>query len=288
MTIDSIENVIRKIKEKANKNPKYLHPMNKELQEDAKIFGFSSTGRYIVWLQQNGILKNPTDVLNKEINEWAKDKGFEDYNDYQRKERRDYKREWTRESGWNNGAIPMEFNQKCASNLGVYKAEELFKRFLEKVVFEYTEKTGYHDGGIDFKCKNPRQEFIGRYPHLGLDKLRHDEECSLQLKSRCITFDNKSAWSGWKFSITGNVDYHMLCMFDNRDNLEPLHILMFHKNSMVRKGKGGFYHEEFWKRSAFTITNTPFGISQIEKYELKDELSILKELSKELSKELPR
>lgn len=62
MTIDSIEDVIRKIKEKANKIPKYLHPMNKDLQEDAKMFGFSSTGRYIIWLQQNGILKNPTDV----------------------------------------------------------------------------------------------------------------------------------------------------------------------------------------------------------------------------------
>ena len=288
MTIDSIEDRIREIKEKINKNPRYLHPMNREFQEDAKRFGFHSTGRYVVWLQQNGILKNPTYVINKEINEWAKDKGFEDYNDYQRKERKDYKREWSRESSWNNGTIPMEFNSKCASNLGVYKAEKLFKRFLEKIIFNYVEKTGYHDGGIDFIGKNPRQEFIDKYPHLELDKLKKDDECRLQLKSRCITFDNKSAWSGWKFSITGDVDYHILCTYDDRDNLEPLHILMFHNNSMVRKGKGGFYLEEFWKRSAFTITNTPFGISQIGRYELKDELCILKELSNELSKELPR
>lgn len=287
MTIDNIEDTVREIKEKIKKNPKYLHPCNKEFQKDAKKLGLNGY-QYIQKLKDEGILKTDTEILREEIEKWAKDKGYENYNDYQKKERKEYKREWIRESGWNKGTIPMEFNPKCASNLGVYKAEELFKRFLEKIAFEYVEKTGYNDGGIDFKCKNPRQEFIDRHPHLGLDKLKKDDECGLQLKVRCITFDNKSAWSGWKFSITGNVDYHILCVYDSRDNLEPLHILMFHKNNMVRKGKGGFYREEFWKRSAFTITNTSFGISQVEKYELKDELDILKELSKELLKELPR
>ncbi len=70
--------------------------MNKELQEDAMMLGFSSTGRYIVWLQQVGILKNPTDAHREKYKNvyknWKEyvDKNtqiaeFKDYDERQRK-----------------------------------------------------------------------------------------------------------------------------------------------------------------------------------------------------------
>lgn len=246
------------------------NPMNKEFQDKAEEFGLNGY-QYYRKLVEEGKLPNPTDIYHEDREKWAKDHGFEGWNDYQRKCRKDYKREWTRKWAHDTGrSISMSENKDCASWLGVNEGEPLFEKFLKKI-FEYVEKTDYLDGGIDFNCKKPRQEFINKYPHLELNKLR-DEECTLQLRIRCLTFYKNCDWSGWKFNLdNNNSDFTILCGYDNRDNLEPVHIWMFYKNNIIR-------NEEFWKKKFLTITDTPNSIKQFEKFELKEELNIIKEL----------
>ncbi len=57
--IDSIENMrrntISEIKEKIKKDPKYLHPCNKERLEYQKNLKFENGYEFTYWLQQNGI-----------------------------------------------------------------------------------------------------------------------------------------------------------------------------------------------------------------------------------------
>jgi hypothetical protein len=56
--MESIENIrknaIDEIKEKVKKNPKYLHPMNKERLEDMKRLIFISGNGFTQWMQKNG------------------------------------------------------------------------------------------------------------------------------------------------------------------------------------------------------------------------------------------
>lgn len=54
--------IIKEIKEKIKNEENYLHPCNKERQEDMKKFGFISGCEFTSWMQQNGIMKSPTDV----------------------------------------------------------------------------------------------------------------------------------------------------------------------------------------------------------------------------------
>ena len=51
-----------------------------------KDFGFSSSGRYVVWLQENEILPNPT-VVDRNFNEEsARRRGFNDYKECHRQD----------------------------------------------------------------------------------------------------------------------------------------------------------------------------------------------------------
>jgi hypothetical protein len=66
MTTDNIEYIVKEIKEKIKKNPKYLNPCNKEFQDDVKRFGFLSGNRYVCFLQQNGIMNRRKYRINSE------------------------------------------------------------------------------------------------------------------------------------------------------------------------------------------------------------------------------
>lgn len=48
-----------------------------------------------------------------------------------------------------------------------------------------------------------------------------------------------------------------------------MHIWLIHKDEIIRGGK-------LWRRDAILITDRPFYLLQFDKYELKDELGILK------------
>lgn len=100
--IENIRKVITEIREKIKNNSKYVNPMNKEFQEDIKKYGFKSGHEYTTWMQNNGILKNPTivdrivhkrklenagcDTVMEYINKCAQKVGFKDD-----KERREWR-----------------------------------------------------------------------------------------------------------------------------------------------------------------------------------------------------
>lgn len=226
--------------------------------------GFSNTTEYKDFI----VKKKGFNNIKEYQDSVAKKKGYESHNEYQRKELAKYKADWSRNSRYEKGIqVPMELNEDCASNFGVVIGEELFKIFLERSIFEHVEKTGYMDSGIDFLCKNPRQEFIDKYPQF---KLRKDKEYRIQLKMRCLINHNGSIQ--WIFSIEHNKisDYFILCGWDTREG-EPLHIWFIHKDEIIGNRK-------LLDKESLTITDIPKIVAKFKQYDLASELKVLKEI----------
>lgn len=105
---------------------------------------------------------------------------------------------------------------------------------------------------INQEVKNPKQEFIDKYPYL---KLERNKEYKIQLKMRCLL--NDSVTPRWKFAV-GH---------------------MFHKDEII--GEKGF-----WRRESISITNSQRFLLGFRRFDLIDELEKLKELCKELKQEI--
>jgi uncharacterized protein YeeX (DUF496 family) len=97
--MENIEKIKREIKEKIRNNSKYIHPCNKEFQEDTKRLGFEFGHSYVVWMQKNGILTSPSKADNK----WENKKGFKNMSDYVK--------QWQYKNGISS---PTEDNEDCA------------------------------------------------------------------------------------------------------------------------------------------------------------------------------
>lgn len=259
------------------------NPMSKEFQEKAKELGLTGY-QYIRKLVEEEKLPNPTDLFNKEREKVIKNAKCKNRKEYRDKcaQKRGYKdrAECDKvEYFWNKGFhLPEEFNESCSSHFGKLIGEKLlFKRFLEENIFEYVKWLGgEQDKGIDFICKNPKQEFIKKYPHLRLER---NTEYKIQLKMRCIL--NDSMTPRWKFAVLYNniIDFFILCGCDNREELNILHVWIFHKNDIIR-------YKKFWRRESISISNSQMLLSEFQDYELTDELVILKKLCEELKEEL--
>ena len=93
------------------------------------------------------------------------------------------------------GHQSMSKNKDCAVYLGVYIAEQVLSQ-----AFKNIQKMPYGNPGYDFKCSNG---FL------------------IDVKSSCLYKDN-----GWSFTIEHNTiaDYFLCLAFDNRANLNPLHV----------------------------------------------------------------
>lgn len=291
MTEDNIESVrkiaIQEIKEKIKKNSKYTHPCNKERQNDEKRLRFLNGYEYTCWMQKNGILKNPVEIDSRMSTTYynsANCKNQKEYRDMRAqkmgyKDDNDRKREWT----WNKGThLPMEFHE-CSANFGVYKGEELFKKFLEKVIFEDVKGSGKgsRDGGKDFICKNPKQEFIDKYPQFRFER---NKEYKIQLKMRSLRDGYRWEFTHIDFNVAA--DYFILCAWDEREG-EPIHIWIFYKYDMIKKGYNTNSPKiEFFKRTSFTIANKINKIKLFDNHELKEELNILKDICNKLYEEI--
>jgi hypothetical protein len=64
----------------------------------------------------------------------------------------------------------------------------------------------------------------------------------------------------------------------DRESLEPLFILIFHRDEIIRGAP-------FWMRPSFWITNKPEYIRYFSDHDVKDKLEKLKEYIKEFKKE---
>lgn len=261
---------------------KYLNPMSKEFQDECKRLG--STGHQLMQkYKEKRWYKEFKQKYGKEFADWAKQnkdnvpswivnagcKNNTEYQDYNAKKRgyvniSDYVKQWKYENGISS---PMEDNENCSSNFGICKGEKLFKKFLEDVIFNYVKGSNKVscDGGIDFICKNPRQDFINKYPQF---KLKENEDYIIQLRMRCVT-------NGYlifhHIDFDNIADYFILCGWDKRDG-KPICMLIFHRDDMVR-------HDPFWMRRSISIC--PWRIEEFEGHELIDELKIWKKITDE-------
>lgn len=248
-----------------------------KLLEMAKQDGFEGPNAltdWNKWRRKNGKIPSCTKIDRENNERIAKDAGYANLKEYDKVWLKnlgfDSRSEYQRMYRWDKGINePSEFNDSCASFFGKHIGENLFGRFLKDNIFEYVKyRSGERDGGIDFICKNPRQEFIDKYPHL---KLEIGKEYKIQLKMRCLEICHNSV--RWNFDICfNNVDYFILVGWDNRDNLKLMHIWMIHKDEIIRNRK-------LWRRDMMCITNTANCLEMFDQYEIKD-----KESSKELGR----
>lgn len=94
--------------------------------------------------------------------------------------------------------IPMDQNKTCGPYLGVYIAERILSRYFEDII-----RMPYGNPGYDLICKNGYK---------------------IDVKSSCIRSIDR--WPSWSFHIRENsiADYFLCLAFDNREDLEPMHI----------------------------------------------------------------
>jgi len=242
-------NAISEIKEKIRKDSKYVHPCNKERQNDQKRLKFLYGYEYIRWMQQNGILKNPTKVRQETEDICAQKLGFKNENDRYKV----YKNDWKRNKRYNTGEqVPMSENPYCAKWFGEFIAENYVMKTFEDPI-----KAPPNNPGFDWTCNKGQ-------------KIQH--------KARCLEIANTS--EGWGFPIRRNhiPDYFILSGWKDRESLEPLFILIFHRDEMIRGAP-------FWMRPSFWITNKPEYIRYFSDHDVKDKLEKLKEYIKEFKKE---
>lgn len=232
--------------------------------------------------KENRFYERLENDFGKEFTEWAKqhrnkvpdkwlNSGCKTQSEYQDKcsQKLGYKNFTEREKmrRWNRGLHePMSENRDCSSFLGVCIGEYTLKEFL-LTIFEQVEKMDYGNSGFDFICKEPKQEFIDKYHCL---KLTKDKEYKIELKSRCLQYVGTRI--GWNFTgiDRGNgSDIFILIGLDNIESLTPQHMWIFDRNDIVR-GK------EFWNRYCFYVTNGPKYLKELRKYELVDEIGMLR------------
>lgn len=169
------------------------------------------------------------------LDKCAKNRGFKNHTESVR--------EWTHEIGI---TLPMSENKYCSSYFGIYIAENYIMKTFEDPI-----PAPPNNPYFDWTCKRGQ-------------KIQH--------KARCL------GWTGWKFNhIDFNpiADYFILSAWNDRDDLIPLHIWMFHRDDIVRG-------DPFWMRRSLNISDTSKRLKEFEKYEVTDRLEKLNELCKKL------
>jgi len=108
---------------------------------------------------------------------------------------REKRNENHRNSRYKHGVKPMSENRECAPFLGVYVAERVLAN-----TFKDVKVMPYANPGYDFVCNKGKK---------------------IDVKSACI-----SKQGNWMFTISKNkiADYFLCIAFDNRKNVNPLHI----------------------------------------------------------------
>lgn len=94
------------------------------------------------------------------------------------------------------GMLPMNENKKCSSFLGIHVAERVLSKVFKNVV-----RMPYHNRGYDFLCS---------------------KQFKIEVKSGCQRIKTRS----WSFTVKKNkiADYFLFLAFDNREDLNPVHI----------------------------------------------------------------
>lgn len=145
---------------------------------------------------------------------------------------------------------PMSENKECSLFLGVHIAE----RILSKI-FENVNRMPFSNPGFDFIC---------------------GKGYKIDVKSSSLIQVRRKN-DAWYFHIDRNnvADYFLLVGFDNRNDLNPMHIWLIGGSESIT-GIKRRRTKMLCERKSFVITNTERKISELEKYECKDRLEKLK------------
>ena len=144
---------------------------------------------------------------SKYINEWTKIKGHKNWNEYIKK--MNYESE---------KCLPMNKNKECAQYLGIYICEN--KEFLSKIL-NIVECMPITNPGYDVVCEKDKK-----------------------IDVKCSCLDN---YNRWNFNIRKNkiADYFLMIAFDNRENLNVIHIWLVNGNANVGKNINYYFSNEF-------------------------------------------
>lgn len=240
--------------DKNTENKTTCNPMSKDFQDKCKKLGLTGN-QYIQILREEGKLVNPTDVKRKESENIIKRAGCNSWKEYKDKTSQNlgYKDYAEREKFdcWEKGIRdPMEIKE-CSSNFGVVLGENVFEKFLF-TIFEDVKHMKFGNKTFDFICKNHNIEFVDTYSQFNLER---NKEYKIQIKVACLKHRGKRIY--WDYPIRyDRADYFILSGWDDRSSLNILHIWMFHKNEMIKKGYGCCTpKEKFWKRDSIVMTN---------------------------------
>lgn len=173
----------------------------------------------------------------------AMKKGFKNYNEYQNL--KNY------ESG---RCLPMSKNENCTLYLGTHISENVLSK-----VFEEVKRMPNGNRGYDFICKNG---------------------CKIDVKSSSID----KTQNRWIFIINKNkiADYFLLIGYDNRENLNPMHIWLIKSDELIKNKE--HIDVQFNNYVSFSIKNTFKSLKRFEKYELKDKLNEVTEICNKFKK----
>lgn len=159
--------------------------------------------------------------------------GYRCYNDYVNKQ--NYK---------NHRCNPMSENKNCAQYLGIYIAERLLSK-----IFEDVQRMPNNFSGYDFIC---------------------GKGFKIDVKSCSFNKIEKM----WRFYILKNktADYFLLLAFDNREDLNPLHIWLIRGDEIVGiKGKLNSLNN----KNSICIGNTELSLKKYKCYEQNEKLEKL-------------
>lgn len=248
------------------------HPCSKEFQEDAKKLGLTGNQLIKKYIEE-GKLPNPTNIKRKVHMSTIKNAGFDtdkEYKDFLAERRgyddnADFQREWKYDTGRQSSRSK---NANCPAYTGIYVGEEILARQILSMIFEEYRIMVSNNYGFDFICKNPRKEFLNRYPTFKFD---HGKGYHIDIKTVNLEH-RKDGWVGYHFGINHNnkPDYFLLIgLCHYMDKIDILHIWLFKKDEIIRD-------IEFWKFINFSITNKLGKMLELSTYELRYELEKLK------------
>lgn len=256
------------------KMPDYTRIDKEKNEKIAKNVGYKDLREYNKESREKWAIDKGCDNFNEYVRThrdiWANEKGYDSYN-----ERRN-------ENDWEKGKrLPMSIKEDCSVNFGVYKGEELFKIYLS-TIFERVVHMKYGNKCFDFKCRNPKQEFIDNY-HITIEK---NKEYRIQSKVSSLTDDC------FAFTIDNNenTDFFILVGFDNRYNLNVVSIWLIGIDEMIRAGtrNNGYTIKKIWDRRVLRIymnTKSQMSFIYFKKYELTDEIDKLKKICEKFKEE---
>jgi len=187
--------------------------------------------------------KEDGDISRKEYDDWwAQKKGYENYIEY--------KKEWRHETGRNQD---MSENKDCAQYLGIHISEKYLSKIWDNVIRMPNGNRGY-----DFIC---------------------GKGFKVDVKSACLSMvsTNYRDYYGWRYLINKNkvADYFLLLAYDNRKDLNPLHIWLIKGDEIINK-------KNLNNRDILMIFNSSTSLYKYKVYERIDKLDNLKECCENL------